>query len=340
MLAAVLEENNSCLVIKDVPVPEINDNEVLLKVKACGVCHTDLHYIDHGIKTFKSPPIILGHEASGIIEKIGPAVDNFKKGDRVLVPAVITCGSCKFCKTSRENICLNMQMLGNHINGAYAEYLAVNSKDVQKIPDDLSFEEAALISDALSTAYHAVFNRAKVEKNSNVVVFGCGGVGISIVQMAVLKGAKVIAIDINNSKLSLARDFGATVTIDPEQQNIFEALKKEASTGVDVIFEVVGLSSNFELAMKLANPGTKICIVGYITEKAKINCAKLMFYELDIIGSLGCKPSDLSEIVDMVRQNKINARKMVSNKYSIDQINIALDDLRNSRGLRPVITFE
>ena len=132
MFAAILEENSNSLKVKEVPIPQISDDEVLVKVKACGVCHTDLHYIDHGIRTFKSAPIILGHESTGIICKMGKDVANVNVGDRVIIPAVLTCGSCKYCKISRENLCLKMEMLGNHIDGAYAEYVKVKPKYYQK----------------------------------------------------------------------------------------------------------------------------------------------------------------------------------------------------------------
>ena len=120
MKAAVFHGKEVGLKIEDIPVPKIADDQILVKVAACGVCHTDLHYIDHGVPTFKKPPVVLGHEASGIVEEAGAAVTNVAKGQRVLIPAVLTCGKCMFCRIGRENICADMQMLGNHFDGAYA----------------------------------------------------------------------------------------------------------------------------------------------------------------------------------------------------------------------------
>ena len=340
MKAALLYENNKYLKVENIAIPKIRGDEVLVKIKACGVCHTDLHYIDHGIKTFHPLPLILGHESSGIIEKVGEKVKNFSTGNRVLIPAVLTCGECKYCLREKENICSNMQMLGNHINGAYAEYIAVKAKDLQLLPDIISFKEAALISDAISTGYHAVINRAKVKKNDTVVILGCGGVGISILQICKLQNARIIAVDINEEKLELAKNFGATHTINISKKDVFSELKSITPYGIDVIFEVVGLKSNFELAIKLAKPATKICIVGYISEKASINCAKLMFFELDIIGSLGCRIRDYQKIINLVASGKIDIKNMINNNYKIENINDALEDLRQTRGLRPIITFE
>ncbi|TET80075.1 alcohol dehydrogenase, partial [candidate division TA06 bacterium] len=162
MKAAVFRGPKQPLKIEDVDKPEPKPNEIVVKVAACGVCMTDLHYIDHGVPTFKKPPMILGHEPSGIVDKAGDEVKTFKPGDRVIIPPVFSCGYCKNCREGRENICENMQMMGNNFDGAYAEYVAVNSKDCISLPEDLPLEESAVIADALSTPYHAVKNRGRV----------------------------------------------------------------------------------------------------------------------------------------------------------------------------------
>lgn len=155
MKAAVFHGPERGLVVEDVPVPTVRPGEVLIKVAACGACHTDLHYIEHGVPTFKKPPIILGHEASGIVEEVGAGVTNVRKGQRVLIPAVLTCGRCVACRQGRENICAEMKMLGNHFDGAYAEYVAVPSKDLLDLPESIPLAEASIIADALSTPFHA-----------------------------------------------------------------------------------------------------------------------------------------------------------------------------------------
>ena len=135
MKAAVFHGRDAGMKVEDIPVPTIADDQILVKVAACGACHTDLHYLEHGVATFKKPPVVLGHEASGIIEEVGPQVQQFEKGQRVLIPAVLTCGHCTCCRQGRENICSNMTMLGNHLDGAYAEYVAVPAKDVLELPE-------------------------------------------------------------------------------------------------------------------------------------------------------------------------------------------------------------
>ncbi len=179
MKAAVFHGGDVGLKIEEVPVPKIGEQEILVKVAACGVCHTDLHYIEHGVPTFKPPPIILGHEASGVVEEVGGAVTNLAVGQRVLIPAVLTCGRCAFCRMGRENICSAMTMLGNHINGAYAEFVAVPAKDVLELPESIPLNEASIIADAISTPYHAVKNRARVRPGDTLVSFGCGRGGLT-----------------------------------------------------------------------------------------------------------------------------------------------------------------
>jgi NADPH:quinone reductase-like Zn-dependent oxidoreductase len=168
MKAAVFHEPNKPLRIEEIPEPAIRDHEVLVKVAACGVCHTDLHYIDHGVPTFKKPPLVLGHEASGVIAKRGKSVTEFKEGDTVLLPAVLTCGTCEFCRTGRENICQSMMMFGNNVDGAYAEYVAAPAKDIFHLPPEIPLKEGSIIADAISTPFHAVKNRAEVKAGDHL----------------------------------------------------------------------------------------------------------------------------------------------------------------------------
>jgi len=218
MKAAVFHGPNQPLKIEEVETPKINQDEILVKIKACGVCNTDLHYIDHGVPTFKKPPMILGHEPSGVVAEVGSEVKNFKEGDLVLIPPVFSCGYCPNCRLGRENICFNMLMLGNHIDGAYAEYTKAPAKDCQHLPEDFPLEESSIIADAISTPYHAVKNRAQVKPGDSVIVFGCGGVGINVVQMAAASGGSVIAVDIVDKKLEIAKQLGAQHTINAKDK--------------------------------------------------------------------------------------------------------------------------
>ena len=226
MKAAVFHGPNQPLKIEEVEKPKINADEILVKVAACGVCNTDMHYIDHGVPTFKTPPMILGHEPSGTVAEVGGDVQKFQVGDRVLIPPVFSCGYCDNCRLGKENICLNMLMLGNHMDGAYAQYTKVPAKDCQHLPEDLPIEESSIIADAISTPFHAVKNRAKVQPGDSVVVFGCGGVGINVVQTAAAAGGSVIAVDIVDNKLKVAKQLGAQHAINAKDMEDKALLKQ------------------------------------------------------------------------------------------------------------------
>ena len=179
MKAALFHGPHRALEVVDVPTPAPGPGEVLVKVAGCGLCHTDLHYLDHGVDTFKRPPLILGHEAAGIIAALGPETDGRAVGDRVLIPAVLSCGWCPYCRQGRENLCSNLVMLGNNVDGAYAEYVVVPARELVPVPEGVPLEQACVIADAVSTPYHAVKHRGRVRLGDTVAVVGCGGVGLN-----------------------------------------------------------------------------------------------------------------------------------------------------------------
>lgn len=333
MKAAVFRAQNKILFIEEIPIPVPEEDEILIKVAACGVCHTDLHYIDHGVSTFKTPPLILGHEASGIVE-IGGKI--LKKGQRVLIPAVLTCGKCEFCLEGRENVCKNMIMPGNSIDGAFAQYIKVPEKDIIVLPDEITLEDACIIADAISTPYHAVVNRAKIRHGEKVIVFGCGGVGVNVVQIAALQGAEVIACDINEDKLKIALELGAKYAFNPEKISVKDFLKQN-NIKIDAAFEVIGKPETIETAYKSLGITGRLCVIGYTNQNISINPAKIMFYEQEIIGSVGCRPADYYKIIDLIKEGKIKLDKLIANRYKLEDINKALDELRASKVLRNII---
>ena len=338
MKAVVFHGKDAGLKYEDIPVPQINEDQILVKVAACGVCHTDLHYIEHGVPTFKKPPIVLGHEASGTVEGLGAKVTNVKKGQRVLIPAVLTCGRCFACRHGRENICSHMTMLGNHFDGAYAEYVAVPAKDVLDLPESIPLEEASIIADAISTPYHAVKNRAKVRPGDTVVVFGCGGVGINTVQLASAAGGFVIAVDVNPRKLEWALEFGAARTIDASKvDRVSKEIKKMTGGGADIAIEVIGNPRTIEEAFECVRVGGRLVVVGYTHEAISIVAGKIMFKELEVVGSLGCRPVDYMPLIRMVEQGKIDLKKQVTHRFKLDEIDKAFAVMKEGVSLRSIV---
>ena len=342
MKAAVFHEPNQPLKIEEVDIPKIESNEILVKIAACGVCNTDLHYIDHGSPTFKKPPMILGHEPSGIVEEVGAEVKNFNVDDRVLIPPVFSCGYCDNCRLGRENICFNMIMLGNHIDGAYAEYTKAPAKDCQHLPEDMPLEESSIIADAISTPFHAVKNRAQVKPGDSVVVFGCGGVGINVVQMAAAAGGSVIAVDIIDKKLEVAKELGAKHTINPtgkEDKALLKEIRALTGGGADIAIEAIGNPKTIELGPAAVKAGGLHCQVGYTHHNVSMNAGRLMFREIEIKGSLGCRPVDYPKIIEMVRFGKIQLDPVVTHRFKLDEINDAFEVMRKGESLRSIIVF-
>lgn len=328
MKAAFFYGASQPLKIEDVPTPEIGPEEALIKIAACGVCHTDLHYLE-GVPTFKKPPLILGHEASGIVTKVGEKITNVKENDRVLIPPVLTCGSCYNCRIGRENLCRNIVMIGNSIDGAYAEYTKIPAKDLIKLPTEIPLEEASIISDAMSTPFHALKNRANLRPGDSVVIYGVGGVGLNAVQIATALGAFVIAVDKVEEKLQHARKLGASETINVDVENPVKAVRRITGGGADVAVEAIGIPEVMRMAYNSVRWGGRVVIVGYSHKDLTISAARLMFREIEVYGSLGCRIVDFPPLIDMVRRGKL--KLLVSNKMPLDQINEALEMLKKGK---------
>ena len=338
MKAAVFYGADQPFKLEEVPTPEPGAGEVLVKVAACGLCHTDLHYTDHGVPTFKPPPMILGHEISGTIAKTGPSVEGWQPGARVLLPAVFGCGECAMCRTGRENICEQMVMFGNNVDGGYAEYVLAPAKDVFALPEEIPLVEGAIIADAITTPYHAVVNRGRVKPGDQVVVFGCGGIGLNVVQMAAALGANVIAVDILDEKLDWAKKFGAGAVVNSSKvERVDKEIRILTGGGADIGFEAIGNPAVQEETFASIRTGGRFVVVGFASKPMTLNTGKVMYREMEIIGSLGCRAVDYPRVLDLARQGKIQVKEMVTARFPLDDINQAFDHIRAGKGVRSVV---
>ena len=339
MRAAVFHGSGMPLEVTEVETPTPGYGEALVRVAGCGMCHTDLHYLDHGVRTFKKPPLILGHEAAGVVHSIGEGVEERVSGDRVLIPAVLSCGRCRYCRAGRENLCEHMVMPGNDIDGAYAEFIKVPAAELVPVPDELPLDKACVIADAISTPYHAVKNRGRVRPGDTVAVVGCGGVGLNVVQCARIAGGRVIAIDVSKERLALAGELGAEVTLDPsEYDRPDKEIRKLTDGGVDVAFEAIGKPETIELGFSLIRKGGRLCVIGYSGAPVSLSAARLMYYELELVGSLGCGGGQYPEILSLVESGRLLLDPVVSGSVPLDDINDGFDLLRRGEGVRWVVT--
>ncbi len=338
MKAAVFYTPKEKLKIEELPTPEPRSGELLVKVAACGLCHTDLSYIDYGVPTFKKPPLILGHEISGTVAALGSNIEGWKEGDKLLLPAVYGCGKCNMCRNGRENVCDQMVMFGNNIDGGYAEYVVAPSKEVVSLPEEIPLIEGSIIADAITTPYHAVINQGKVKPGDTVVVFGCGGVGINVVQMAVAVGAQVVAVDVMDSKLEWAKKLGAKATVNAKKvERIDKEVRKLTGGGADVGFEAIGNATVQEQTFASVRNGGRFVMVGYSPKPMSLNAGRVMYREMEVVGSLGCRVADYPRVVELARQGKIKVKELVSSQYPLDEINEALDYVRGGEGIRSVV---
>lgn len=338
MKAAMFHGAHQPLTIEDVPTPEPQAGEVLIKVAGCGVCHTDLHFIDHDVPTFKKPPLILGHEASGTVAALGAGVSQWKASDRVLLPAVYGCGHCRMCRLGRGNVCDNMVFFGSSVDGAYAEYIVAPASAVIALPAEIPLVEGAIIADATTTPFHAVVNRGRVQPGDAVVVIGCGGIGLNCVQIAAAVGGQVIAVDIADHKLEWAKKLGAKATVNPKAvERLDKELRKLTGGGADIAFECIGNPATQEQAFNAVRTGGRFVVVGSSDKPMMLNTGKVMFREIEIIGSLGCRVVDYPRVIELVRQGKIKVAELVTAQFPLDRIDDAFDTLRRGEGIRSVI---
>ncbi len=339
MKAAIFRAAHQPLSVEEVPTPEPKAGEILVKVAGCGVCHTDLHFIDHGVPTFKKPPLVLGHEASGLVAAVGAGVTHWKEGDRLLLPAVYGCGHCRMCRLGRENVCDNMVFFGSSVDGAYAEYILAPASAAIPLPGEIPLIEGAIIADATTTPFHAVVNRGQVKPGDAVVVFGCGGIGLNCVQIAAAVGGQVIAVDIAEHKLEWAMKLGAMATVNPQAvERLDKELRRLTGGGADVAFECIGNPATQEQAFNAVRTGGRFVVVGSSDKPMTLNTGKVMFREIEIVGSLGCRVVDYPRVLELARQGRIKVAELVTAKFPLDQINAAFDTLRRGEGIRSVIT--
>jgi S-(hydroxymethyl)glutathione dehydrogenase/alcohol dehydrogenase len=362
MKAAIFHGPNQPLSIEQVDIDEPKEREVLVRTVASGVCHSDLHFVD-GLYMWPTPAI-LGHEAAGVVEKIGSQVTYLKPGDHVIACLSVFCGYCEECMSGRPNLCSNkaatqrgpndkprISQKGKAVNqfadlSGYAEKMLVHENALVKIDDNIPLDRAALIGCGVMTGVGAALNTAKVAPGSTVAVFGAGGVGLAIIQGARVAGARmIIAVDKFPTKLELAKKLGATHTVNAGEKNPVDEIRTlTGGEGADYSFEAIGLKAVAEQAYESICPGGIATIVGMVPlgQKVDVDGFSLLF-EKRIQGCfMGSNRFriDMPRIIDLYRQNRINLDDMVSRHGKLEDVNEAFRAMKAGEVARTVLMFE
>lgn len=348
------------LTIETVTLADPGPGEVLIRMKACGICHSDITYADGGWGG--ELPMVLGHEAAGVIEAVGPGVTHYKPGDRVIATLVRACHQCRHCSQDREYLCEQVFPLdektplhgesGEPIvhamrTGAFAEAIVVEQSQVSMLPDGVGFDVGSLIACGVLTGYGAVMNTAQMPAGSHAVVIGCGGVGLNSVQGAVHAGAaSITAVDLDDGKLAAAKGYGATHAANPATQNVAEVVQA-ASGGkwADFVFVTVGVGAVIEGATGYLGKAGTVVIVGMPNSDVMTayNPASFAGWSQRIIGSKmgSAKISrDVPELVARYRDGSLKLDDMISGRFGLEQINEAMASTRSGTALRNVIMFD
>jgi propanol-preferring alcohol dehydrogenase len=323
-----------------IPTPNIGEKDILVRIRAAGICHSDAHY-RAGRSVMGMMPITLGHEVAGIVEKIGARVTNVKVGDRVCLHYNIACGDCNYCSTGYEQFCATVKMLGHHLDGGYAEYISIPARNAVPLPDEIPFEAGATLMCASATALHAL-GKGRVKAGETVAIFGVGGLGLSAIQLARAMGAiEVYAVDIKQDKLELASEYNA-IPIDASRVDAVEEIRKlTKGMGVNVALEMIGLQKTMEQAIDCVGNLGRAVMVGMNQQPISINTYRqVLGKEAEIIGSNDHHLSELHLLVDMARRKILDTSRVVSQviPLDVDKINQRLDDLENfTNDVRAVI---
>ncbi|EIE00962.1 zinc-binding dehydrogenase [Leptospira licerasiae] len=335
MKAAVLESGKRNLTIKEVPIPHLGPEQVKVRIKACGICGSDLHLVLHGTLKCKHYPQIPGHEASGIAEEVGEKVTRIKKGDRVVIAAGTSCGVCAHCLAGRENLCKDIGVFGFDREGSFAEYNIVEERYLYPLPESVPFEQGAILADAVSTPYNAIKFRGKIQDGDNVAVFGCGGLGIHGVAIArALTKGKVIALDVDKGALENAVAYGADEVVNlREIKNPGKTLKEICKGGIDLLADFSGRMTNIEESLRAMNPGGRMVLVGIGREPLKFSIPfSIIEKQITVAGSYGSDRRAIPELIDLYVQGKLNLSRSITDVRKLEDINQSLQDLEDRKG--------
>ena len=340
MLAAVLHGARDRRV-EEVERPQIASNQVLVKVKACGVCMTDMHmYLwEFPVKT----PVILGHEFSGEVVQVGEDIDDVHIGERVSVDPVLSCGVCDACAAGRDNLCKRVMSVGGAgnviVNGAFAEYTAVPRLAIGKIPAEISFDQGAFV-EPLGCCIHGV-DMSRVEVGETVVLVGAGAIGLLLLQLVRQRGAStIITADLKDERLQLAKQLGADHVINPSREDLPTKLMEIThGEGADLVIEAVGSPQTVKQAIQMVKPGGRVTIFGVAPVNSKIETSPfdIYFREIEIIGAYAITRDAFQRSISMLQSGRIRVEPLITERFPLNEISKAFTLAEKKEGLKKII---
>jgi S-(hydroxymethyl)glutathione dehydrogenase/alcohol dehydrogenase len=362
MKAAVLYEAKKPLVVEEIDVEDPKRGEVMVRIVASGVCHSDLHFIE-GLWPFPMP-VVMGHEASGVVDKVGEGVTYVQPGDHVVLSFVPTCGACYYCTIGRPALCTEGGGRGGAMKdgttrlkkgdqvirpfaqvGSFAEYAVVPEGGVVKIREDAPLDKVSLVGCGVMTGVGAVANTAQVEPGSSVAVIGAGGVGLNVIQGAALAGAaKIIAVDLLDNKLEMAKRFGATDVINGENEDPVRRIREITGRGADYAFEVIGNVKAIAQAFDSVRPGGTAVVVGMAPLGSEVSVSTTGFFMQEKV-LRGCYYGstrfrvDMPRLIDLYMAGKLKIDELISREYPLEGINDAFAAMKNGEVARSIIKF-
>ncbi len=347
MKAAIFKELGTPLVIGEVPKPEVNENEILMKVKAAAICIADIYSIK-GERLLKFPHI-MGHEAAGIVADVGSAVRKFKPGDRILGNAIVTCKECYYCKRDLEQVCENHKIIGTDAGtqGAFAEYYKLPAENIYHLPEEIPFDQATVITSPLASAYHGV-RVADIQKGDTVVVYGGGAIGYHAMLGALTyNDVRVFMVDTVDEKLELAKKAGAAAVINAEHEDPVDAVRRLTDDrGAAVAIEAVGSPKTVNQAILSLRKAGRAVLMGAPWEKIVFEFEDyrkdFLFKELKISSSITNRKDEMEPLIELVKTKRIDLSHSISLTLPFEKINDGIKIVRNNVGnpIRVVMEFD
>lgn len=338
MKAIVIEKPGEISIVNR-EIPDISENQVLVRVKAAGICGSDVH-IYHGKNAFATYPRVVGHEFVGEIVKLGNMVKKFKEKDRVAVDPVVSCGMCYSCRIGRHNVCKNLKVMGVHIDGGFQEYVAVDANQLYKLPENIPWKIAATVEPFSIGAQ--VSHRGRLSEEDTVLICGAGPIGLIILQVAKMKGAKVAVLDIVESRLKKAKELGADLIVNGTKQNISEAIKEFTNgEGVNLIYEATGNKNILQTCIRdLPSQAGRVVVLGFTTEEFSLRQVDIMSRELEIIGTR-LNNHRFTEVIDWFHSGKVQPSEIITHTFSFEDAEKAfkLNDENPEKVLKMILLF-